>query len=111
MEKLAFNPMLRVFKDPELQQQMEANGYVIVPFYKEDEVRYLTEVFSRMHDQSVTGFFSSTFSLNTDYREKANEIIIQICRRPMEDLLADYKVWCGSFLVKASDANSALAVH
>lgn len=107
-----FNPMLRVFKDPELQHQMEEKGFVVVPFYTSEEMEELLKVFRSQHNsQQVSGFFSSTFSMDTDYRKRANDAIISICRRRMDELLTDYKVWCGSFLVKASDENSHLSVH
>lgn len=107
-----FRPMLRVFKDPALQQQMEQNGFVVVPFYTQEEMEELLEVFNSQHSsQQVSGFFSSTFSMDTDYRRRANDAIISICKRRMDELLTDYKVWCGSFLVKASDENSHLSVH
>lgn len=107
-----FNPMLRVFRDPDLQREMEQNGFVVVPFYTAKEMEDLLQVFQSQHDNDqIKGFFSSTFSLNTQYREQANEAIIRIGKRRMDELLIDYKVWCGSFLVKASDENSALSVH
>jgi ectoine hydroxylase-related dioxygenase (phytanoyl-CoA dioxygenase family) len=107
-----FSPMLRVFKDPALQQQMEEMGYVVVPFYTGEEMDELLQVFQSQHASNrVSGFFSSTFSMDTDYRKRANDAIVRICKRRMDELLIDYKVWCGSFLVKASDEQSHLSVH
>jgi hypothetical protein len=111
MATFTFSPMLTVFQDAQLQQEMEQRGFVVVPFYKEAEVEELRSIFGHQHSGDVQGFFSSTFSLDTAYREKANDAIIRIGQRRMDELLVDYKVWCGSFLVKASDENSALSVH
>ena len=107
-----FNPMKRVFKDEVLQQEMEENGYVIVPFFTPEEVNQLNDLFYSFHnDNEVTGFFSTTFSLNKEYREQANRQIIEIGLKRINELFENYKVWSGSFLVKASDENSALSVH
>jgi hypothetical protein len=111
MPAFEFSPMLPVFKDPDLQAAMQKDGFVVVPFYTEKEISELQRIFDAQHDGRVEGFFSSTFSLNTQYREQANEAIIRMGKRRMDELLIDYKVWCGSFLVKASDDHSALSVH
>jgi hypothetical protein len=107
-----FNKMLKVFKDDALQEQMERNGYVVLPFYTPQEVEQLMEIFHKLHSGgSVEGFFSSTFSMDTNYREVANQAIIDICRRSMEEYLTDYKTFCACYLVKASDNKNALSVH
>jgi Phytanoyl-CoA dioxygenase (PhyH) len=107
-----FSPMLRVFRDPALQQEMEEKGFVVVPFYTGEEMEELVQVFQSQHkNNQVSGFFSSTFSMDTSYRKQANDAIIKACKRKMNELLIDYKVWCGSFLVKASDEQSHLSVH
>ncbi|MDX2000843.1 MAG: phytanoyl-CoA dioxygenase family protein [Chitinophagales bacterium] len=103
--------MLKVFKDDALQAAMERDGFVVVPFYTNDEVEYLLQQFYELHQSDVSGFFSSTFSFDTHYREKANEVIMKVCQRAMEELLLDYKAFCACYLVKASDDNSALCVH
>lgn len=107
-----FNPMKKVFKDERLQKQIEKDGYVVVPFYTEEEVKRLHNIFYSLHeDNEIKGFFSTTFSLNKNYREGANEAILEIGKPPIDNLFTDYKIWSGSFLVKANDENSALSVH
>ena len=103
--------MLKVFRDEALQDAFEKDGFVVVPFYTENEVKELTELYYRMHPQDEKGFFPSTFSKDKNYRTVADAEIRRICSRAMQDYLQDIKVICGSFIVKSPGPESAMCVH
>jgi hypothetical protein len=106
-----FAPYLKVFKDNELQQQFAKDGYVIVPFYNEEEVEYLNNLYHDLHPKDEKGFFPSTFSKDKEYRTKADDEIQKLGSRTMNEILEDVKVVCGSFIVKSPGADSIMPLH
>lgn len=106
-----FPKMLKVFRDQALQDAFEKDGFVVVPFYTEDEVKELTGLYYRLHPVDEKGFFPSTFSKDKNYRTTADVEVRRICARGIEQYLEDIKVICGSFIVKSPGAESAMCVH
>ena len=103
--------MKKVFKDDALQAEFEANGYVVLPYYTDEEVAYLLSLYRKLHPQDEKGFFPSTFSKDKEYRQKADEEIRATGNRSMEKYLVDYKTVCGSYIVKSPGKDSIMEVH
>ncbi|MFT4544639.1 MAG: ectoine hydroxylase-related dioxygenase (phytanoyl-CoA dioxygenase family) [Bacteroidia bacterium] len=103
--------MKRVFKDPEMQRQFEEQGYVIVQFYTPEEIASLNKLYDDLHPQDEKGFYPSTFSQDKNYRQKADEEIRRIGNRPMDSILENQRVVCGSFIVKYPGPESEMCVH
>ncbi len=101
----------RVFKDPNMQSQFEQNGYVIFDFYDEEEIEYLSKLYAELHPKDEVGFYPSTFSKDKEYRQKTDDEIRRIGGRTMSNVLVDYKVVCGSFIVKKPGPESVMGVH
>lgn len=103
--------MKKVFRDEGLQQRFEKNGYVILPFYNDAEIRYLLELYRALHPVDEKGFFPSTFSRDKHYRRRANEEIQQVGNRSITAYFTDIVVVCGSFIVKSPGPDSVMEVH
>ncbi|MDZ4846223.1 MAG: phytanoyl-CoA dioxygenase family protein [Chitinophagales bacterium] len=103
--------MLKVFRNDIHQLQFERDGFLVLPFYNQDEIRELNELYHRLHPKDEKGFFPSTFSKDKNYRKIADEEIRRIGQRSMSNYIQDVKVMCGSFIVKSSGPESAMCVH
>ena len=108
---LNFDHKARVFKAKELQQQLNDNGFVILDFLNQAEVDTLHQLYVIKHPQGVQGFYTSTFSKDTDYRKEVDKIIQEQMQRGLENYFFDYRVHCGSFIVKGNDEKSVLKMH
>ncbi len=106
-----FAPYLKVFRDDALQAQFEKDGYVVVPFYNQEEIKALTTLYRELHPKDEKGFYPSTFSKDKKYRTTADKEIVSVGSRSMEHLLVDYKVVCGSFIVKSPGPESVMELH
>ncbi|MBP6730558.1 MAG: phytanoyl-CoA dioxygenase family protein [Chitinophagales bacterium] len=106
-----FPKMMKVFRDDALQEAFEKDGFVVVPFYTQQDIQELTDLYHRLHPQDEKGFFPSTFSKDKNYRATADIEIRRICERPMNEYLQDIKTMCGCFIVKAPGPESAMCVH
>lgn len=103
--------MLKVFKDDTAQEFFEKNGYVVLPFYKEEEMKELIDLYYRLHPKDEKGFFPSTFSNDKNYRTVADEEIRRINERAIAEHCQDIKVVCGCFIVKTPGPESGMCVH
>ncbi len=103
--------MQRVFRDEKLQQQLETEGYVIVNFYNEEQVKELEALYHKLHPVDEKGFFPSTFSNDKNYRVTADAEIRRVGDKWISQNLIDYKVVCGSFIVKAPGEESIMPTH
>lgn len=103
--------MLPVFRDENHQREFEKNGFVVLPFYTEQEIQGLEELYYRLHPKDEKGFFPSTFSNNKQYRNEADREIKRIGNRSIQKYCQDVKVVCGSFIVKTPGPESGMCVH
>lgn len=103
--------MKKVFKDDLQQAEFERNGFVLVDYYNEEEVNYLLDLYRNLHPIDEKGFFPSTFSKDLIYRKTADEEIQRIGNRSIEKYLCDYKIVCGSYIVKSPGEDSLMDVH
>ena len=103
--------MMKVFKNDSLQEEFEKNGYVIVPFYNQEDIDELINLYAELHPVDETGFFPSTFSQDKQYRNTADQEIRRIGLKRIQELCEDFKVVCGSFIVKFPGPKSIMNVH
>jgi len=108
---LNFDHKARVFIDQQLQSQLNNNGFVILDFLNPVEIKNLLAFYERTHPQGVQGFYTSTFSKDTDYRKEVDRYIQQEMQRGLDHYFFDYRVHCGSFIVKGNDEKSVLKMH
>lgn len=106
-----FSKMLKVFKDDTHQTQFERDGYIILPFYSDNEIQELKALYKRLHPKDEKGFFPSTFSSDKNYRVEADKEIRRLCERSILQYFQDIKVICGCFIVKSPVPESAMCVH
>jgi hypothetical protein len=99
------------FRSDVHQAQFEKEGYLILPFYNEEEIIELSRIYQNIQPKEYSGFFPSTFSPDKNYRTQADIDIRRIGNRSIDQYLTDIKVMCGSFIVKKSVPESAMCVH
>lgn len=108
---LNFDHKARVFKDVELQKQLNSNGFVVLDFLNDNELNFLIDFYKNKHPENVNGFYTSTFATDTNYRKEVDLAIQSQMKRNLENYFIDYKIHCGSFIVKGADEKSALKMH
>ncbi len=102
--------MLRVFKDENLQNNFEKNGYVIVDFYNKDEIIAAEKLYYDIHPEKE-GFYPATYSFDKQFRDQMDKGIKSIMSRQIENFFIDIKVVCSSFIVKTPGPNSGMSIH
>jgi hypothetical protein len=108
---LNFDHKAKVFKEENLQKEFNDQGYVILDFLTAPEIHSLHQFYLAHHAESVQGFYTSTFSKDTAYRKEVDTLIRSVMKRGLEQYFANYKIHCGSYIVKGTDEKSVLKMH
>jgi len=103
--------MMRVFRDENHQNDFEKNGFVILPFYTQEEIEQLRLLYQKLHPVDEKGMFPSTFSQDKHYRHAADTEIKKVGSRSIEKYLMDIKVVFGAFIAKSPGPESGMCVH
>lgn len=104
--------MRSIFKDPILQERYDREGYVVVPFYTEDDIKELNNIYETLNSQlEDRGFYISIMSKDLEYKEKVHHSIKGIASKRAEALLADCNFISSSFAVKNIGKESVFDLH
>jgi len=106
-----FPVMKKVFKSDDLQAAFEKNGYVIVDFYNEEEVKAAEALYYRIHPADAKGFVPGTYSHDKQFRDEMDKVLKDIGSRSIEHYLIDIRVVCASFIVKTPGPESGMSIH
>jgi ectoine hydroxylase-related dioxygenase (phytanoyl-CoA dioxygenase family) len=102
---------VNIFKQSSLNQALEENGYVIVPFLSEEEIIALQKFFFEHHPILPEGMYASSHSPDFDLRQKMNNAIRQKCARAIEQTFVNCTPLGATFMVKSKGANGSLKPH
>lgn len=103
----------RIFKDKAHQETFDRQGFIVLPFLKEDEVKQLDQLFDELHPNvgENSGFFSGSYSSDTAYKKKASEEIVKVFSRAYEENFENYTPFGAAFLYKVPGDDSELPAH
>ncbi|MCS6935182.1 MAG: phytanoyl-CoA dioxygenase family protein [Chitinophagales bacterium] len=100
-----------LFKDEKLQRLFDLNGYVIVPFLQEQQVRELRDYFFATHPQIPDGFYSSSFNHDAGHKKSINEKIESVLHWQVAAYFNNIKKLGSCFLCKRPGPSSAMPIH
>jgi ectoine hydroxylase-related dioxygenase (phytanoyl-CoA dioxygenase family) len=100
-----------LFKNEKLQQQFNLNGYVVVPFLNEAQVKELRDFFFQMHPQIPDGFYSSSFNADDAHKKSVNDKIETVLSKQVSAQFNSIKKLGSCFLNKQPGAQSEMPIH
>jgi ectoine hydroxylase-related dioxygenase (phytanoyl-CoA dioxygenase family) len=100
-----------LFKNEKLQQQFNLNGYVVVPFLNEAEVKALRDFFFEKHPSIPDGFYSSSFNTDEAHKQSVNQKIEAVLGKNVAAHFNSIKKLGGCFLNKQPGAQSEMPIH
>lgn len=100
-----------LFKNEKLQQQFNLNGYVVVPFLNEVQVKELRDFFFQTHPQIPGGFYSSSFNTDDAHKESVNTKIENVLSEQVTAHFNSIKKLGSCFLNKQPSAQSEMPIH
>lgn len=106
-----FKKMKKVFKDEQMQETFEREGFIVVDFYNSEQIEKVINLYHTLHPKDEKGFFSSVLSHDKKYRETVDLELKKIGHPLLEELLIDYQIVNGSFFVKSPGEESYIHAH
>ncbi len=105
-------PAPAIFKNPEHQATFEKQGFLVLPFLNEEEVRHMDKLFDELHPNlPADGFFAGSYSSDMEYKKRVSEEIKIVFKRRYEEVFQNYTPFGGAYLFKMPAPNSDLFIH
>lgn len=90
---------------------MEEKGYTVFPFLKPDAVERLTSNYLEFQKEEPSHFYSSTHSADMAFRKKTSDFIRSVLNPLVPDVLKDYRLLGGAYVVKPAHGKGILQPH
>lgn len=105
--------MKPLFKDPQLQAQLESKGWVVVDFLSDAEVKELKDFYATLNNDHIPsyGFHVSIDNNSSDFVTRVMSKIHETVKGPADKFLQDYKIITSSFAVKEKNPISVIPPH
>jgi hypothetical protein len=101
-----------IFKDSNLQEQFNENGFVKVPLLENSDIILLHEIFYKFHQNIKENTFgASSFIHSRKEKYEIRDTLYPIFLPYFEKLFKDYTYFGSSYLFKTKGKNSDLAPH
>ena len=103
--------MTPVFKNNELQEKFDRDGFVVIPFLNDEAVTSLQSLFYDLHQQVPANFYSTTFNKSSDFKNNITAAAENLIGPKADDLFQDIKKLGSSFLCKSPGEGGKMPVH
>lgn len=99
------------FSDIHLNNQIEQNGFAVVPFALAEELQELKLFYDTLPETNSKGTHVTMFHPSYDYRLKVEQKIRQLFAAKAEKMLIDYRVLFTNYMVKEPGPEGDFPVH
>ncbi len=100
-----------IFKDRELQQSFEENGFVKLRLFEPEEVTQLASIRETYFPEKIDYFFSSSYLDDFDRKTEVSEKITELISGPVAKHFENYRLIGAAFLIKGSGPKSEMPMH
>jgi hypothetical protein len=100
-----------ILKDEAQNKALAEKGYAVFPFLKPDTVEQLASYYLEFQKEEPSHFYSSTHSADMAFRKKTSDFINAILSPLVPDVLVDYKLLGGAYVVKPAHGKGILQPH
>ena len=95
-----------LFKDQQLQEQINEKGFVTLPFIGKSELEELRSFYAEIHPEGapgkIDGIHMTTWCEDFDYKMNVANRLSEIYKKPSEAVFEDYRTLNNVFIVKDS---------
>lgn len=105
---MSYTPILG---NQNLDTQLLAEGYVVVPFLNNEEVKALTDFYYAHHSSTQEGMYATAHVPDIAFRIKMNDYIQQVFKRAIDAHFVNSNPLGGSFIAKGKGERGTLQPH
>ncbi len=102
-----------IFKSEELAQEIHKEGYAVVDFISEVDIKVLADLYAKDHNipGSDGGMFYSLYSHDLAYRERVFSSVSSVLQPYLNRYFENYKEMIHSYIVKLPGPKSQFFIH
>jgi hypothetical protein len=93
-------PSFKMLRDPELNERMRTQGYLVLPFLSEDEIQTFRQLHEHHHQAPPPDFYNSYFSEDINYKREIETKVKDHFERKMTKYFQNCIITGGMFVVK-----------
>ncbi|MCC7454239.1 MAG: phytanoyl-CoA dioxygenase family protein [Crocinitomix sp.] len=97
--------------DTRANKELAENGYTIFPMLSPADIENLTNYYSEFQQEDPKHFYASTHSPDFAFRKKTSDFIKEIVEPHVKNILFNYKLLGGSYVVKPANGKGILQAH
>ena len=101
----------KVFVDQAQHDQFEREGFVVLDFFKPEEIAQMQSIFEDLRPEGLAGFYTTTFESSPEFRTKVDLALRSVFDRPVRQYFEAFKYFFSSFIVKSPGPKSKLILH
>lgn len=109
-QSLAFH-FPSILKDEAHNCALAERGYAVFPFLKPETVEQLASYYLEFQKEEPSHFYSSTHSTDMSFRKKTSDFIQAVLSPLVPEVLKDYKLLGGAYVVKPAHGKGILQPH
>jgi hypothetical protein len=100
-----------ILKDAELDRNLLAEGYVVVPFLTVEEVQSLKDYYYASHPRQLDGMYATAHVPDINLRMRMNDFIKKVFARAIGEMFVNCNPLGGSFIAKGKGQKGTLEPH
>ncbi len=100
-----------ILKDEARNKALAEKGYAVFPFLKADAIEQLASYYLEFQKEEPSHFYSSTHSADMAFRKKTSDFIHAVLSPLVSNVLKDYKLLGGAYVVKPAHGKGILQPH
>jgi cyclopropane fatty-acyl-phospholipid synthase-like methyltransferase len=99
------------FTVPHLNEQIEENGFAVIPFADLAQLEELKNFYQGLPEVNAKGTYVTMFNPSYEYRKKVDEKIKELFSAKAKGFLNDYRVLYTNYMVKETGPEGDFPVH
>ncbi len=103
--------MREIFKNHSVNQEIEKNGFAVVPFIDSKVIHELKEFYKSLPGSNALGTHVTMFNPSVEYRRKVNDKINELCGDTAVSLMNGYRVLYTNYMIKEPGKEGDFPVH
>ncbi|MEO0038068.1 MAG: hypothetical protein RIQ59_1279 [Bacteroidota bacterium] len=100
-----------ILLDSTQNQQLQKDGYVVIPFLTSKEVSELTTFFKSKIELQEGDFYATAHSKDVDFRKEMSGKIVDVIKQKVDSYFQNHELLGASFIVKSKKLSQALQPH
>jgi hypothetical protein len=97
--------------NPQLDQQLAKEGFVVIPFLNTEEVSHLKQAYEDAHGEQSQPFYATAHHQDSAFRKKMSDAIFEVLSPHCEKVFNNCSLLGGSFISKSKDSTAKLQPH